>query len=470
MRFSEVSLRADIETRPSVASARTFTPGLPPLARPGIGGLGVLSALRRNGFSAFPARCLDEPVVRLSLPWGPLVVASGADAIGQVLHGNAEAYARLPAGRRILGPIVGRGLLTAEGAAWRRQRKMMAPAFTPRTVPVLAAHIVRCAEATCAKLEAAPGPVDLLAAMQALALEVGSVSMFSLESASFDAALRAMVTRYMQGVGRPRPSDFLLPPGMPTPIAARRWLFRRRWTRLIDGVIAMRRAADAREELEGGPARDLFDLMASALGRDEDDLLRDEVSTMIVAGHETTALSLFWACLMLAHAPYWQEAIADEAHDLDLSPERAADSLPRLVATRAVVRETLRLYPPAFMSARRALRADEIGGIAVPAGAMVLLPLFLLHRDPRLWRDPASFDPSRFLDGPEPGRFDYLPFGAGPNTCIGAQLAMTEAILVLARLFRDSRLRLADTELVLPVGVIATRPDRAPRFVLKARR
>ena len=102
---------------PAHGLARTYAPPLPPLARPGIGALGVLNALRRNGYSAFPARCLDEPVVRLRLPWGTLVVASGADAIGQVLHGNAEGYARLAAGRRILGPIVGRGLLTAEGAA-----------------------------------------------------------------------------------------------------------------------------------------------------------------------------------------------------------------------------------------------------------------------------------------------------------------------------------------------------------------
>lgn len=456
-----------ISVRPGPAHglARTYAPPLPPPARPGIGGLGVLNALRRNGYSAFPARCLDEPVVRLRLPWGDLVIASGAEAIGQVLHGNAEGYARLAAGRRILGPIVGRGLLTAEGAAWRRQRKMMAPAFTPRTVPVLAAHIMRCGETTCAALAADDGPVDLLAAMQALALEIGAVSMFSLESASFDAEMRAMVTSYMRGVGRPRPSDFLLPPGVPTPIAARRRAFRRRWTRLIDAVIAQRRTQEPAED-----ARDLFDLMAAALGEGEDDLLRDEVSTMIVAGHETTALSLFWACLMLAHAPAWQDAIADEARGLDLSPERAADSLPRLAVTRAVVRETMRLYPPAFMSARRAVRPDTLGGLGIPAGAMVLLPLFLLHRDPRLWTEPDTFDPARFLDGPEPGRFDYLPFGAGPNTCIGAQLAMTEAVLVLARLFRDSTLRLDDTRPVLPIGVIATRPDRAPRFRLAKRR
>ncbi len=458
------------ETRSSPVFAQpaaTHAPPLPPLARNDIGALGVLWGLRRNGFSSFPARCLTEPVLRLPMPGGTLVLATAPYAIGQILQTGAQNYARLPAGRRILGPIVGRGLLTSEGAAWRRQRKMMAPAFTPRTVPVLAGHIMRCTEAACADLEATRGPVDLLSAMQALALEIGAVSMFSLHSEGFDAELRAMVTRYMSGVGRPRPSDFLLPAGVPTPIALRRHLFRRRWTRLIDGIIATRRARDGGRTPD--VPRDLFDLMAGALGDGEDDLLRDEVATMIVAGHETTALSLFWACLMLAHAPHWQKAIADEARELDLSPEGAAASLPALVATRAVVRETMRLYPPAFMSARRSVRAHDLLGVEVPAGAMLLMPFFLLHRDPSLWAAPETFDPRRFLGGLEPGRFDYLPFGAGPNVCIGAQLAMTEAVLVLARLLRGSRIRLIDPTPVMPVGVIATRPDHAPEFVLARR-
>jgi cytochrome P450 len=227
----------------------------------------------------------------------------------------------------------------------------------------------------------------------------------------------------------------------------------------------MRRAA--------GPvnaARDLFDLLSEAHGADREDLLLDEVSTMIVAGHETTALTLFWASVLLAHAPQWQTAIADEASQVDLSAGGAADSLQKLTVTRAVVQETLRLYSPAFMTGRLALRSHDVCGTTVPEGSIVLLPYWLLHRSPRWWSKPAAFDPSRFLTGDEPDRFTFLPFGIGRHVCIGAQLAMSESILGIASLVRRFTIVLVGERPVLPVGTISTRPDHAPSFVLRARR
>jgi len=128
-------------------------------------------------------------------------------------------------------------------------------------------------------------------------------------------------------------------------------------------------------------------------------LLADEVSTMIVAGHETTALTLFWMCTLLAKAPQWQTAIAEEASGVDLSAEGAATSLPKLMLTRAVVEETLRLYSPAFMTGRFAQRTHEICGARIAKGSMVLIPYWLLHRNPRWWPNSGAFDPSRFLSG-----------------------------------------------------------------------
>lgn len=130
----------------------------------------------------------------------------------------------------------------------------------------------------------------------------------------------------------------------------------------------------------------------------------------------------------------------------------------------------MRLYPPAFMSARECARASRVCGVDVPAGAVVLVPFFLLHRDPRLWSEPERFDPARFFGTVEPDRYTYLPFGVGPNVCIGAQLALTEAVLVLARLVRGSILALAaGGPPVLPVGVLSTRPSRSPKFRLSRR-
>jgi cytochrome P450 len=244
-----------------------------------------------------------------------------------------------------------------------------------------------------------------------------------------------------------------------------RVLFRRRWKRLIGSIIAMRRKAGS-----AGSPRDLFDLLSQAHGADNQDLLVDEVSTMIVAGHETTALTLFWMCTLLSQAPKWQAALAEEASEHDLSADATASDPNKLVLARAVVQETLRLYSPGFMAGRLANKSHEVCGTQVPQGSLVLIPYWLLHRSPRLWPRPAEFDPSRFLRGSDPDRFTYLPFGVGRHVCIGAQLAMSESTLVIARLMRQFSISLLDERPVLPVARLTTRPDFAPKFVLQARR
>jgi cytochrome P450 len=268
----------------------------------------------------------------------------------------------------------------------------------------------------------------------------------------------------MHTVGRLFPTDVFLPEGIPTPLRARRASFRQRWTRLIRSIIDVRR-----KTANTGSPRDLFDLLSDAHGADREDLLVDEVSTMIVAGHETTALTLFWACTLLAQAKSWQEAVAAEARQLDLSVDGAAGSLPKLELTRAVVEETLRLYSPAFMTGRLAKKTHEICGTRVPANSIILLPYWMLHRSRRWWSHPETFDPSRFLHGAEPQRLTYLPFGVGRHVCIGAQLAMSEAVLATARLIQQFDIEMTSTRPVLPVGTLSTRPDHSPTFVLRAR-
>jgi cytochrome P450 len=440
-------------------------PSMPPMASDRIGGMQMVFALRRNAFSAFPPRCLDEPVVKLRAAGRHLVLAASPDAIRHIMITHADDYVRLPFGRRVLGPIVGRGLLVSEGETWRRQRRAMAPAFTPRNVPIMARHIIRCTEAACDRLERSHGTnIDLLHELQILSLEIAATSLFSMEASKFGPELRKMVSEYMDTVGRLYPTDVLLPDGVPTPVRVRRALFRRRWKRLVRSIIEMR-AGGARVDAP----RDLFDLLWDAHGSDRENLLADEVSTMIVAGHETTALTLFWMCTLLAKAPQWQTALAVEARHMDLSAEGAATSLPKLVLTRAVVEETLRLYSPAFMTGRLANRAHEICGTRISEGSIVLIPYWLLHRNPRWWPNPGAFDPSRFLSGTEPDRFTYLPFGVGRHVCIGAQLAMSEATLAMARLLQKFAIAMTSDRPVLPIGTLSTRPDHAPTFVLQPR-
>jgi cytochrome P450 len=180
---------------------------------------------------------------------------------------------------------------------------------------------------------------------------------------------------------------------------------------------------------------------------------------------------LFWSLYLVAAAPEVEARIAAEAAPLDLGPEGATEALPRLVYTRAVVHEALRLYPPAFTLARLARRADTAAGIAIPARAVVLIAPWVLHRHRRLWDQPERFDPARFLPGaPPPERCAYLPFGMGPRVCIGAQFALTEATLVLAAMIQGFHIERAYSEPVMPVAVVTTQPDHPPLFHLDPRR
>ncbi|HEX6443423.1 MAG TPA: cytochrome P450, partial [Stellaceae bacterium] len=262
--------------------------------------------------------------------------------------------------------------------------------------------------------------------------------------------------------------DIVLPAWLPAPKDFARWRFRRRWLGLIGEIVAARRA-----EAAGGELHDLLDLMATdpETGRPMSPRrLLDQVATMIAAGHATTAVALFWAFYLVASAPSVQARIAEEAAPLDLGPEGTAEALQRLVYTRAVVQESLRLYPPAYGIFRIARRADEAAGVEVPKGAVVMIAPWLLHRHRKLWAEPDRFDPGRFLPGaPPPNRFAYLPFGIGPRVCIGAQFALTEATLVLARLVQAFEIRRADEAPVVPVAAITVRPNRPPPFRLTPR-
>lgn len=183
---------------------------------------------------------------------------------------------------------------------------------------------------------------------------------------------------------------------------------------------------------------------------------------MILAGHETTATALFWSLYLLALDPVTQDELAKEAKAALAS---GALDVTRLTFTRAVLDETMRLYPPAFLIVRAASGPDTVPGADIAAKDIVLISPWLLHRHEKLWDQPNAFRPSRFLPGsPPPDRFAYLPFGVGPRVCIGAQFALTEATLALAKLIGTFKVELLDREPVTPVGVVTTQPDRSPMF------
>jgi cytochrome P450 len=431
----------------------------------------IARALRDNALLAFPPEAFEEEVIVRSFLGRKRIILNRPSAIYHILVENPDNYGRTAATIRMLRPLLGAGLLLSEGDAWKYQRRTLAPAFAPRTIPLLARHVARSANAAVAELAAASAhPVDLLTAMQSLALEIAGTSMFSLAMDRFRPELRDLIIRYTAHLGRPTLLDFLLPLAIPSPRDFARRRVRRRWMKLIARIIAERR----RIASEAVP-HDLFDLLSTACDPESGapfsaEELADQVATMISAGHETTALALFWSLYLVAAAPAVQERIAGEVSALDLGPDNAPNVLTRLVYTRAVVQEALRLYPPAFTMARLARAADVAGGIPVPASAVVLISPWVLHRHRQLWVQPDVFEPARFLpDAPPPDRFAYLPFGMGPRVCIGAQFALTEATLVLARLIQAFHIERANDESVTPIAIVTTQPDHPPPFRLRKR-
>jgi unspecific monooxygenase len=288
--------------------------------------------------------------------------------------------------------------------------------------------------------------------------------MFSFGMDRHGAALRDFVMEYGARLARPHFLDLLLPLSWPSPQDFSRARFRKRWTAFVGMLMRERRTAGKNQD---APPRDLFDLMVAARDPETgeaftDEQLGDQVATMILAGHETTATALFWSLYLLSLDPASQDALATEVAGVTVDD---AQDIERLKFTRAVVDETMRLYPPAFLVARAAAAPDTIAGLPVRKRDVVLMAPWLLHRHEKLWRDPNAFIPSRFMPGgPVPDRFAYMPFGAGARVCIGAHFALVEATLALAKIIGAFRVGLIDKEPVMPIGVVTTQPDRSPMF------
>jgi cytochrome P450 len=452
------------------ATRRRLVPPSPPRAPESMTALQRLGKMRESAIGTWGQRAYEEDIVRGRFFLHSSFILNTPDAIRHVLVDNYENYSRTPAGFRVLRPMLGEGLLIAEGRAWKHQRRTLAPAFTPRAVSTLTPHMAAVTDETVASLRRiSNAPVDLRETMQRMTLEIAGRTMFSFGMERHGATLRDFVMEYGDKLARPHFLDLVLPLNWPAPRDFSRARFRKRWTRFVGQLMAERRAVG---KLQGAPARDLFDLMDTARDPEtgeafSDAQLGDQVATMILAGHETTATALFWSLYLLALDPVAQEQLAAEARQVQADGE--AD-LERLKFTRAVVDETMRLYPPAFLIARAALGADEVAGMPVAKNDVILIAPWLLHRHEKLWRDPNAFVPERFLaPAPPPDRFAYLPFGVGPRVCIGAHFALVEATLALARIIAAFRVTLLDKEPVMPMGVVTTQPDRSPMFQITPR-
>jgi cytochrome P450 len=394
------------------------------------------------------------------------------DYVKHVLQDNHANYEKGEKYRAALSPLMGNGLFTSEGAFWLRQRRLAQGAFHRAQVTSLAAPIIECVSDMVQQWERharADRPVPLRQELTALTLRAALRTLFGVDDRAQIAALVHAVFEVHEEIRFGR--LFLpvhLPPWVPTP-GRRRFA---RSLRVIDEfvfrTIAERKAAP-------DPGTDLLGLLIGArdpdTGERMDDLqLRDEIVTMLNAGHDTVTDAITWTLVLLASNPDAQTRAREEV------VRAAGHGWPTVAAVSSmeflgrVFRESLRLRPPAWGFGRTAMQADSLGGYTIPARSLLIISPYVMHRSPRFWDRPAAFDPDRFLPAASEGRpkFAFVPFGSGPRMCIGANLAMMEAPLIVAALLQRFAFSLPPGTTVEPSPRISLRPRGTVHMHLRA--
>lgn len=448
-----------------------FRPPVPAPIREPMGLFAFLRAARANLLATWMDVHFEEPIVVGDGALGRVTVLSEPAAIRHVLVDNAANYCKDDLQRRVLSPGLGDGLLTADGEAWRLQRRTLAPVFSPRHVAGFAGAMDEAGLRLARRLARRDGQVlDVALEMTRVTLDVLERTIFTAGPPSDPDALGRAITRYFEALGPIDPLDIFGVPGFVPRIGrlrARPAL--RFFAEVVDGLIERRRALIAR----GEAPRDLLTLLLEAAdpetGRGLSDLeVRANVMTFVAAGHETTANALTWSFYCLSEDDAARARLEAEVDALgDATP-----TLDRLPFARAVVDEAIRLFPPVPILSRQALAEDRIGRHKIPRGSLVMVAPYVLHRHRRLWDDPDAFVPERFLPGRREAidRFAYLPFGAGPRVCIGASFSVQEAVIVLARLAQSLRFeRVAGASPVEPLQRVTLRPKGGLRLRLTRR-
>ncbi|WP_272009824.1 cytochrome P450 [Roseovarius sp. ZX-A-9] len=430
-----------------------------PLVTQPMGVLASLAAARRNVLSIIPQIATRQPMVsgRTGKRWHMVM---DPDAIKTMLLEKLDNYPKSVVTKNLLRPAIGESLFIAEGAHWRWQRRAAAPVFSHRNVMNLAPIMTAAAERSAARIAAAgPRAVDVAEDMVRTTFDVISDVTFSGDG-SFDAdAVHHAINGYIAEAGKISLFDILgFPDWVPRPGRMMSGKAVRQMKAVADEAVEARRIRGP----EGVP--DLLDLLLDGIDPETKRQmntaeLRDNLLTFIVAGHETTALTLAWSLYLCAFDQSVQDRARAEAQSVLQGRACTGEDVAQLPFIRMIADEALRLYPPAAMVSRTALQADTLCGREVHAGDTVIIPIYALHRNHLLWQDPDHFRPDRFADRKVVQRYAYLPFGDGPRICIGASFALQEAVIILATLLSRFRFTQVEGRNPEPVMILTLRPQ-----------
>jgi cytochrome P450 len=426
---------------------------------PGIGGLAAVGNLRRwrdDPCTFFVDLCERfGDVARFQL--GPLrmVILRHPDHVAHVLQRHHRRYDKSSRGYNVMRRVFGTGLLTSEGELWKKQRRLVQPTFHRRYVEGFAAAIDSEA---AAMIERWRGRPQLYAhdEMTETTMRIVVRTLFGMELDADIAELGRALDGMMVAL-RDHIVHLRLPWSVPTP----RNLRQRADIRAVEAIVL--RLIDQRRR---DPSDDLLSMLIAARDPETgeamtDAQLADEVRTLFLAGHDTTANTLAWALYLLSGHPSVRRRLEAEVDEVVGDGPVTAEAVSRMAYTRAVICEVLRLYPPAWIIPRRATEDDAIGGFAIRENDNVVAMPYVVHRHPRFWPNPEGFDPERFIDGPPAGdaKLSYVPFGAGPRLCVGKALAEMEAAIVIARIARRCHLDLISGQTVTPRSAITLKPS-----------
>jgi len=438
-----------------------------PPSPPGHWLLGNLPEFRCDMLGFF-ARCAREYGDFVALKLGPRRVhlASHPDFVEQVLVTENRKFGKSYV-FELLRPVLGNGLLNSEGDFWLRQRRLIQPAFSKSSVNTYAGSIIEYTRRLLAEWSDGRH-CDLHGEMTRLTMGIVGKALMDIDLTEVSSEVAAPLEEAMRDLSHRFESAWNFPQWVPTPRNRRAKRNVRRLDAVVNRIIRSRR--------ESGDRGDLLSKLIQA--RDEvdhtgmtDRQLRDEAMTLFLAGHETTANALAWTWFLLGQNPAAESRLNEELRATigDRWPD--ANDVPKLVYTEAVLKESMRLHPPAFAFSRRVLADATIGGYHVPAGSAVIMSQWVIHRDERWWDEPDKFRPERWLESTAKARptYAYFPFGGGPRGCIGNTFAMLEAILVVAAIASRYRIELVAPESVRPWPSVTLRPRGAIQAVLHAR-
>lgn len=419
----------------------------------------LLGAARRYG------AVVQFPVGNL-----PVYAINHPDGVRHVLQDNARNYSKNTIQFNTLALVTGQGLLTTSGEQWLRQRRMTQPAFHRQRIAGFGGAMTSAALRMLQRWDALPADtvLDIDHEMMKMTLEIVGHTMFSADLSDETSELVNAVLIALDYIVYRAQTPIALPLFVPT---RRNRGFRRALAvldRAVEGLINERRAAT-------GQYDDLLAMLLEAQSEDGEPMsnrqLRNEVLTLIIAGHETVASALTWAWHLLANHPEAEARLHAELQAVLGGRAAQLHDLPQLPYTRAVFDEALRLFPPAWLITRRTVAEDLIGDTAVPAEALVIISPYVVHRQPGVWPDPEAFRPERFLAEKVEAapRYGYIPFGGGPRMCIGNQFALMEGALVLATVAQRYRFQPLAENPVEAAALVTIRPRGGLQMQLERR-